>query len=420
NRSCRLSMRVAHICPILPARHGNGLAMRTSMFAEAAAGLGEALIVVIGSHQGPVPDHDISGASIAGIDGLSRPDTKLMLISKHATPDQRPDLLRQYGRPSASVMLSLPVMQETVNRLQQHQPDVIVISRSYLLPLVDPLKTAFPNVPVIADLDDDDGELHRSYAVQTCPPDNRAERRWHEAEADMADSQITSAARDVAMFTCASDLVANGLQQRLRLDSVRVVRNAVPDRDPFHKPGSANGELLFLGNLSYWPNIDGLQWFLTGVWPDLQLQFPDIRLVVAGSNPDAAVRQMCSGNNVELVADPDHVAPLYQRAAATVVPLRLGSGSRIKILEAGQYGTAVITTDKGSEGLKLDAEKHAFVCATRTDEMLAACIDCLSDRQLAQQRADALQSFVRQHHDRKAIIGEIRSLMRDTLTAPAT
>ncbi|MEO1161425.1 MAG: glycosyltransferase, partial [Pseudomonadota bacterium] len=102
------------------------------------------------------------------------------------------------------------------------------------------------------------------------------------------------------------------------------------------------------------------------------------------------------------------------------VPLRFGSGSRIKILEAGQYGTAVITTDKGAEGLNLDGERHAFVCAAETDELLAACIDCLSNRQLAQQRAAALQSFVRQHHGRKAIVSELCNLMQDTLTASPT
>ncbi len=408
-------MRVAHICPILPVRHGNGLAMRTSMFADAAAGLGEALIVVIGNHQGPVGNHGISGASVTGIDGLNRPDTKLRLISSHAPPEQRPDLLRQYGRPSASIMLSLPVTQETVDRLQQYQPDLIIVSRSYLLPLVDPLKATLPNVPVIADLDDDDGELHRSYARQASASDNRTERQWHDAEADVADNQIIGAARDVAAFTCAGDTVANGLQQRLRLQNVRVVRNAAPDPEPLHTPGPATKELLFVGNLSYRPNIDGLHWFLTGVWPDLQLQFPDARLTVAGSNPGAEVRQICSGHNIELVANPDHVSPLYQRAVASVVPLRFGSGSRIKILEAGQYGTAVITTDKGAEGLNLDSEKHAFVCATDTGELLAACVACLSDRRQSQRRADNLEKFVRAHHNRQTIVEDLRDLIRATL-----
>ncbi|MEO1161987.1 MAG: hypothetical protein AAFW74_16345, partial [Pseudomonadota bacterium] len=172
-------------------------------------------------------------------------------------------------------------MQETVSRLKQHHPDLIVISRSYLLPLVDPLRIAFPDVPVITDLDDDDGELYRSYARQTRAPDHQAERLWQEAEADVADSQITGAARDMAMFTCASDPVATALQQRLRLDSVRVVPNAAPDPVPLHQPGLAKNELLLLGNLSYRPNIDGLHWFVTSVWPDLQLRFPDTRLVVA-------------------------------------------------------------------------------------------------------------------------------------------
>ncbi len=394
--------------------------MRTSLFADAAASLGEALIIVIGSHQGPISDHTISGASVAGIDGLNSPDTKLLLISKHATPEQKPDLLRQYGRPSASVILSLPVMQQTISCLKQHCPDLIIISRSHLLPLVDPLKIAFPDVPVIVDVDDDDGELQRSYARQSILPDNRAECHWHKAEADVADSQIAHAAPDVATFTCASDVVASGLQQRLRLSGIQVVRNAAPDIDPVHEPGSAGNELLFLGNLSYRPNIDGLHWFLSGAWPDLQLQFPDIRLVVAGSNPGSEVKQRCSGSHIELIADPDHVGPLYQRAFATVVPLRVGSGSRIKILEAGQYGIAVITTDKGAEGLNLDSEQHAFVCTAQTDQLLAACIDCLSSRQLAQQRADALQSFVRQHHNRKAIVGELCNLMQDTLTTGHT
>ena len=389
--------------------------MRAGMFSDAAAKLGKALIIAIDDHQGDIADHAIAGARVYGIDARSRPDTRLMLIRNGATAEQKPDLLRQYGRPSASVILSLSVMQETVIRLKQHNPDVILISRAYLLPLLDDLKTAFPDVPLIVDLDDDDGELHRSYARHARTQDTYAERRWHEAEADVTESQIAHAARQVAVFTCASDLVAAKLSQRLGLSGLQVVSNAAPEIDPVQVSGPAKNDLLFLGNLSYRPNIDGLHWFVSDVWPDLRLRFPDVRLIVAGSNPGNAVKQLCRGTGIELVADPDHVGPLYQRATATVVPLRFGSGSRIKILEAGQYGLAVITTDKGAEGLSLDTEKHAYVSTTQTDEFLAACIDCLSDERQARQRAIALQNFVRKHHNRQTIVSDLCELVLDTL-----
>ncbi len=410
-----MNVRLAHICPILPARHGNGLAMRASVFSDAAALLGKTLIIAIDGHQGDIADHSINGACAVGIDGRSRPDTRLMLISKATVPEQKAVLLRQYGRPSASVILSLPVMQETVRRLKQHRPDVILISRAYLLPLVDELKAAFPNVPLVVDLDDDDGALHRSYAQQARAQNENAECLWHEAEADVADSVIAHAMHQVAAFTCASDVAAASLLRRLEFSGLQVVPNAVPETVAVPEPSSAGTDLLFLGNLSYRPNIDGLRWFVTEVWPDLSVRFRDIRLIVAGSNPGGAVKQLCSGTGIELVADPDHVAPLYQRAAATVVPLRFGSGSRIKILEAGQYRLPVITTKKGAEGLRLDAGKHAYISATGTDELLAACINCLSDRPAARQRADALHSFVQKHHDRQTIVRDMGNLLLATL-----
>jgi glycosyltransferase involved in cell wall biosynthesis len=174
--------------------------------------------------------------------------------------------------------------------------------------------------------------------------------------------------------------------------------------------------LIFVGNLSYQPNHDGLLWFLGDVWPGLRDVVPGVSLMVAGSNPDQQLRRLCQQDGVELIVNPQDLMPLYRLADAAIVPLRFGSGSRIKILEAGAHGVPVISTFAGAEGLNLHPDAHAFLSDETAGAFVNSCLECLRIRDEAHRRSTLFQAFIEERHDRQEIINRLHKTLR-TLVA---
>lgn len=141
------------------------------------------------------------------------------------------------------------------------------------------------------------------------------------------------------------------------------------DRDP--------ARLLFMGSLSYAPNVDGLAWFVREVWPGICAQRPGARLEIIGREPHPNVLAMAS-DSIRVVGPVDDVRPHLARAAALVVPLRVGGGTRLKIAEALAMETPVVSTRIGAQGLDLLDGAHLRL-ADRADAFTAATLETLAD-----------------------------------------
>ena len=141
---------------------------------------------------------------------------------------------------------------------------------------------------------------------------------------------------------------------------VAIVPNGVdctafsPTRLPPH-PG-----VVFTGALHTAPNIDGIRWFVGSVWPEVLAARPDARLDIVGSRPPAEVTGLAS-TSVTVHPDVADTEPFLRRARVAVVPLRIGSGSRLKALEAFASGRPVVGTTIGLAGLPARAGVHAEV-----------------------------------------------------------
>lgn len=122
-------------------------------------------------------------------------------------------------------------------------------------------------------------------------------------------------------------------------------------------------KVCFLGSMDWLPNIDGMTWFLNEAWPTLHARRPEVRLIVIGRNPPAALRAAWDGKcGVQFTGTVDDVRRHLAGCAAAVVPLRIGGGTRLKILELMAAGIPVVSTTIGAEGLPLQHERH-FLCA---------------------------------------------------------
>jgi glycosyltransferase involved in cell wall biosynthesis len=168
--------------------------------------------------------------------------------------------------------------------------------------------------------------------------------------------------------------------------------------------------VVFFGLLSYAPNVDAVIYFVQKIWPRVAEAHPEARFKIIGGRPPRSL-QLLAGPRVELTGFVPDLRPHLAAAAAVVVPLRLGGGTRLKIVEAMAMGKAIVSTPLGAEGIEaipgrdllVEEQPEAFVDAVNRllgDPGLAARIG-QSGRSLAVERyswsgaARALESFYR-------------------------
>jgi glycosyltransferase involved in cell wall biosynthesis len=159
---------------------------------------------------------------------------------------------------------------------------------------------------------------------------------------------------------------------------VRVVPNGVDLEAFMPTPLPSTPSLVFTGTLDYRPNVDGILWFCREVLPSAARRVPGLTLTIAGRRPVPAVRELARQPRVSVIADVADIRPVLQRARLAVVPIRLGTGTRLKVLEAMAAGRPVVGTAVGLEGLGVEAGRHALVAddpAGLADAIVSLCAD---------------------------------------------
>jgi polysaccharide biosynthesis protein PslH len=136
---------------------------------------------------------------------------------------------------------------------------------------------------------------------------------------------------------------------------------------------------VFVGKMDYRPNVEGIGWFVDEVLPRIRERVPAFELAVVGRNPAPAVAALGARDGVSIVGAVPDPTPHLHGATVAVVPLRAGSGTRLKVLEALAAGTPVVSTPLGVEGLDVVAGRHVLV-AEGTEGFAGAVVALLGDR----------------------------------------
>jgi glycosyltransferase involved in cell wall biosynthesis len=159
--------------------------------------------------------------------------------------------------------------------------------------------------------------------------------------------------------------------------------------------------LLLVGNMSYGPCEDAAIWLVREILPLLKPHWPDLQVWIVGRDPGLRVRAL-AGNGVHVTGRVDDLLPFYQRATIAVAPLRAGSGSRLKILEAMALGRPVVSTTIGAEGLDIEPDVH-FLAADRIDSFADSIGRLLQNPAMACSIASAARTRVMERYDWKGI-----------------
>ena len=145
--------------------------------------------------------------------------------------------------------------------------------------------------------------------------------------------------------------------------TIRVVANAV-DLDhytPVPPESRPARQLLFFGNFEHMPNLDALDYLMEQIWPLVRVKVPDAELVIVGAKPGPSVYRYGGRDGVTVVGPVQETAPYYQGCTMLLAPIRAGSGTRLKILEALACGTPIVTTTIGAEGIEGKANEHLLI-----------------------------------------------------------
>lgn len=171
--------------------------------------------------------------------------------------------------------------------------------------------------------------------------------------------ECDACSRASTVLACSEDDAAQ--LRRLAPDTpVQVVPNGV-DLE-MNRPGGPPSrplQMVFVGQMGWFPNRDGVEWFLSDILPRVLAEQPLAHFVVVGKSGSLVVPEGLRAN-VELAGFVDDVRRPVLESAVYVVPLRAGSGTRLKVLEAMALGKAIVTTRIGSEGIELEPGRDAL------------------------------------------------------------
>jgi glycosyltransferase involved in cell wall biosynthesis len=182
--------------------------------------------------------------------------------------------------------------------------------------------------------------------------------------------------------------------------------------------------LVFTGSMDWYPNEDAVLHLIDAILPAIRAEVPHVSLTVVGRNPSARLIEAAARAGVRVTGTVDDVRPFVAEGAVSVVPLRVGGGTRLKIFEALAMGKAVVSTSIGAEGLPLTPGEH-YLAADEPADFARAVVRLLRDadrrrrlgeagRQLVEARyswAETARAF--EAHLEAAIAGRRLAIERD-------
>jgi glycosyltransferase involved in cell wall biosynthesis len=166
---------------------------------------------------------------------------------------------------------------------------------------------------------------------------------------------------------------------------VEAIPNVAPlkcrERGPRYPSGCRN--IVFVGNMSYPPNVDAANWFARHIFPHVRDTFSSsVRFIIAGDNPTREVFSLVRQPQVVVTGAIHQIEQLYLDAALAVVPIRAGGGTRIKLLEAAAYGVPVVSTRFGASGTGFKSGRELLL-ADNAEAFAASCVRLLREYGLA-------------------------------------
>lgn len=295
--------------------------------------------------------------------------------------------------------------------LEEESFDVVHIEGIELAPYLDVIEVARPRPLIVFD-DHNCEYLLQKRALLT---DLGAPARWPGAAYSFVqwqrlrryEAQVCGRADHVLAV---SEADAAALRRLVPSLNVTVVPNGIDTRTytPAVEPSDAS-TLVFTGTMDFRPNVDAVLWFARRVLPRIRTNVPQARLLVVGQRPHRRLEPLREDPAVSLTGWVEDTRPHIAQAAVYVAPLRMGGGTRLKLLEAMAMGKPVVATHLGAEGYPVAHERELLLADTPAD-FAASVVSLLQAAEHRVELGQAARAFVEEQYDWRAIVPRVEEV----------
>ncbi|HET90333.1 MAG TPA: glycosyltransferase [Chloroflexi bacterium] len=399
-------MKILFLTPQLPYPPRQGAALRNWGFISQLAG----------RHEVAVLSFLVSGQVESGEDGMPvavRIET--VSLPTRSLGERLRDLFVTRQPDMALRLASERYARRLADWLAQESFDVVHVGGIEMSPYLDVLEATHPRPGILFD------DLNCEYLLQrrAFSTDLRSPSRWMGAAYSWVqyrrlrryEAQVCRRADRVVAVSDADAAILRDLEPGI---AVSVVPNGVDTQ--VYRPQSQSAprllpesSLVFTGTMDFRPNVDAMLWFVRHVWPLIQAQVPDVHLFIVGQRPHRRLAGLRDDPALTLTGWVEDTRPYIGAAAVYVAPLRIGGGTRLKLLEALAMAKPVVATPLGAEGYPVVHGRELMLADTPAD-FAAAVVDLLR----CPERRTALglrgRAFVEQHYDWRAIVPRLEEV----------
>lgn len=334
-----------------------------------------------------------------------------------------------------------PMKQALAHMLSEQDFDVVQIESIHLMGYLPIIRSAPGRPLVVCDWHNIESELMRRYSEREPSFLRRIYARKTARQLRALEQQ---AMRDFDAHVVVSHRDRERLLQLGPATSISVIENGVDsayysDQEiekvhaawRIHHSGGAGvddlrqspprraNRIVFVGSMDYHANIDGVVDFAREVWPAVYERNPGLVFTIVGRDPAAEVRQLASIRGIDVTGTVADVRPYYREAVASIVPLKVGGGSRLKILEAMAAGVAVVSTTLGAEGLDVRPAVNILIADTNA-QLLEAITAVVENEELRRGLCDAGRALVSSRYDWARAGESLFRIYEDLLAVPTS
>ena len=162
-----------------------------------------------------------------------------------------------------------------------------------------------------------------------------------------------------------------------------------------------NNNIMFLGKMSYEPNIVAVNYFASTIFPKIKAIYPSMRFTIIGASPDIRVKKLTEIEGISVTGFVESVEPYFQSSTIVVAPMLTGAGIQNKIIQAMSYGCCVATSPIGAEGLTINNEEIAIY--KDDQEWISGILKLLSNVNIRKEMGKKARDYIKSNLSKEKI-----------------
>ena len=402
--------RLLYVTPTMPKQSGNGLAMRAGAILEALAcrfDIHLRVLPVAGLPDSPSDFVRRLTISVEVLDLVKNLDPLFGLIDRVSDPDERHRARLAYPKPHLSRFCHSGLALDLLAAGRRLDVAGLHVMRLYLAALAEPfLRQSSEARACVIDLDDDDSKTYErlAYLQSKLGKDDAGEEAAAESRKFAALGNLYIPRFDRVLVS--SEVDSQRMVKRFPNAQIEVVPNCYPLTEAAVSPASlASGplRLLFVGSFGYFPNVDAALYLCGEVLPALrELTRREIVVDLVGTGDASPLRAVLRCPEVRVHGFVEDLSSVYANTDVVVVPLRVGGGTRIKILEAFSHRVPVVTTTLGIEGLDAVDGEHVL-CADDAQSFARSCLSLKENGELSVRLVECAYQLLNQRYTQREV-----------------